>query len=80
MGDRGGGVQSQALSRGYVRVSATIPNEGGASLFEKWHETPCSLNGIQPFGTVGYTRLGEKCVNVGHGPQQPDRDVQSEEP
>ena len=86
VGDHGGGVQSQALGN----VSAATANESGVSPFEKWHRVPCSLDSIQPFGTVGENEFGCKgpqartvareVRHVGHGSQSPERDVQGEEP
>lgn len=37
-------------------ICVTTTNEGGTSPFEKWQCMPPALDGIQPFGMVGYQR------------------------
>ena len=45
-------AESKRVARGLSNISATTVNEVGVSPFEKCYEAPCSLDGIESFGTA----------------------------
>ena len=69
------GPRLMSMACDICSVCTTTANEDGVSPSEKWHRVPCSLDGIQPFGTIGHMRLGarglklapwgERCVMLG---------------
>ena len=74
-------AEAMSMACDMSNVSATTANGSGVLPFEKWHEAWCSLDGIQPFGTVGYVRLGarghklapwgENCIMLGMAHNHP---------